>query len=104
MSPSVVVSPSGEAQLVVGATGGTRITSSIALVAMETVWFRSDIEKAISRPRLHHQLMPMAVQIEKDFDKVRMQSYLLHFVLVLSCPYLSHSHIVFYKPFNTQCK
>ncbi|OWR41202.1 glutathione hydrolase 1 proenzyme-like isoform X1 [Danaus plexippus] len=67
MVPSVVLSRNGTADLVIGAAGGTKITTQVALVAMHSILEGDELSDIIPRPRLHHQLMPMEVEYESDF-------------------------------------
>ncbi|XP_028043102.1 glutathione hydrolase 1 proenzyme-like isoform X1 [Bombyx mandarina] len=68
MVPSVVVSKSGAADLVLGAAGGTKITTQVALMATHIIVEGHDLPDVIRRPRLHHQLLPMEIQHEANFD------------------------------------
>ncbi|XP_047030543.1 glutathione hydrolase 1 proenzyme-like [Helicoverpa zea] len=68
MVPSIVMSRSGSVDLVLGAAGGTKITTQVALMARHTILEGSDLPDAVQRPRLHHQLLPMEVQHEADFN------------------------------------
>ena len=58
-------------QQVLGASGGTRITTSIAQVSLLNLWLDMDIKQAIDSPRLHSQLLPQEVIAESGFDSVR---------------------------------
>jgi gamma-glutamyltranspeptidase/glutathione hydrolase/leukotriene-C4 hydrolase len=72
MAPVIIMEKSTQRiQLVLGASGGTRITTSIAQVAMLNLWFNEDIKQAIDSPRLHSQLLPEEVIAERGFDPVR---------------------------------
>jgi len=64
MAPSIFIDGNGDAQLVTGAAGGTKITTATALVAMHVLWFNRNIKEAIDAPRFHHQLFPMRLQYE----------------------------------------
>ncbi|XP_026492336.1 glutathione hydrolase 1 proenzyme-like [Vanessa tameamea] len=68
MVPSIVLSRNGTADLVIGAAGGTKITTQVALVAMHTILDGDELPVVIQRPRLHHQLVPMEVEHEADFN------------------------------------
>ncbi|CAB3221838.1 unnamed protein product [Arctia plantaginis] len=68
MVPCIVRSRSGRVDLILGAAGGTKITTQVALLTRHTILEGQDILDTIQRPRLHHQLLPMEVQHEADFD------------------------------------
>uniref|UniRef100_A0A182N129 Gamma-glutamyltransferase n=1 Tax=Anopheles dirus TaxID=7168 RepID=A0A182N129_9DIPT len=71
MSPTIVTDAAHNVKLVVGAAGGTKITTAVALTLMRVLWFGYDIKEAIDAPRFHHQLIPMAVQYEYgNLDRV----------------------------------
>lgn len=38
---------------------------------MNTILEGSDFAESVMRPRLHHQLMPMEIEYEEDFDPVK---------------------------------
>ncbi|CAF1282486.1 unnamed protein product [Adineta ricciae] len=70
MSPLILVEKhSQRIQQVLGASGGTKITTSIAQVAMLNLWFNENIKDAIDSPRLHSQLLPQEVMAESGFDQ-----------------------------------
>lgn len=69
MSPSVIVDKNGDVRLVIGASGGVRITSSAGLVALLHLYLGEDLDQAIAAKRFHHQLIPMAVQCERSFNQ-----------------------------------
>ncbi|XP_052253641.1 glutathione hydrolase 1 proenzyme-like [Dreissena polymorpha] len=68
MSPAVFVDDKGDVKMVVGAAGGSRITTATAWVAAQVMWFRENIKEAIDSLRLHHQLLPPMFTYEKGFD------------------------------------
>lgn len=67
-APSLFLDKDGSARLVIGASGGTKITTAISLVTMNYLWFNRTLPEAVVDPRLHHQLLPMYIRIDKDFQ------------------------------------
>ena len=63
--PTIVVDKNGSVRLVVGGSGGLRITPGVATVIMNSLWFGLSLNDAIERPRLHHQLYPNRIYYEK---------------------------------------
>ncbi len=57
MSPTVLVSPQGE-RIVIGASGGPFIISSVAQVVVNLLVFEMDPSEAVAAPRMHHQWQP----------------------------------------------
>ncbi|CAF1440184.1 unnamed protein product [Rotaria sordida] len=69
MSPLILLENSHQrVQQVIGASGGTKITTSVAQVVMLNLWFNKNIKEAIDAPRLHSQLLPQEVMAEHGFD------------------------------------
>ncbi|CAM4874212.1 unnamed protein product [Rotaria socialis] len=61
MSPLILLETANQRiQQVLGASGGTKITTSVAQVAMLNLWFNENIKQAIDAPRLHSQLLPQS--------------------------------------------
>ncbi|KAJ3644637.1 hypothetical protein Zmor_022353 [Zophobas morio] len=69
MCPSIIVAEDGEVELVIGAAGGTKITTSVAQIAIKNLWFNIPIQEAVSSRRMHHQLFPMVVSLEQPFKE-----------------------------------
>ncbi|CAF1415545.1 unnamed protein product [Rotaria sordida] len=55
-------------QQAIGASGGTKITTTVAQVVVLNLWFNKNIKEAIDAPRLHSQLLPQEVMAEHGFD------------------------------------
>ncbi|KAG8455857.1 hypothetical protein GDO86_001885 [Hymenochirus boettgeri] len=53
MAPSILLSNKKNFQLVIGASGGSHITSAIALSIINKVWFGENLKKAIKDPKMH---------------------------------------------------
>ncbi len=70
MVPTVVVDGSGDVRLVIGASGGTKITSNVGLVTVRDLFFGMHVKEAIDDKRLHHQLAPMIAYAEEGFRQV----------------------------------
>ncbi|CAG7716058.1 unnamed protein product, partial [Allacma fusca] len=64
MTPAIFTDAAGDVRLVVGGSGGTKITTAATFVAIRSLWFDEDIKVAIDAKRIHHQLAPMEVECE----------------------------------------
>ncbi|CAC5390886.1 GGT1_5 [Mytilus coruscus] len=69
MSPSVVAGKDGGIKLVIGAAGGSHITTSVSYITMRVLWFKETIKQAIDAARIHHQLLPPYIYYESEFPK-----------------------------------
>ncbi|XP_052060351.1 glutathione hydrolase 1 proenzyme-like [Mytilus californianus] len=69
MSPSVVAGKDGDIKLVIGAAGGSHITTSVSYITMRVLWFKETIKQAIDAARIHHQLLPPYIYYESEFPK-----------------------------------
>jgi len=49
----------------VGSPGGTRITTAVMLVLLRRLVFDADIADAVDAPRIHHQMWPDQISVEK---------------------------------------
>ena len=70
MSPAIFIDSQGRARLVIGASGGSKITTSTALTAARHLLQGETVRKAVSRPRLHHQLSPNILEYQSQLDGV----------------------------------
>ncbi|KAK4874270.1 hypothetical protein RN001_013630 [Aquatica leii] len=67
MCPTIITDKEGEVVLVIGAAGGSKITTSVALATLRHLWFNESLSYAINSSRVHHQLMPMRIDYETNF-------------------------------------
>lgn len=74
MSPTILTTKSGDVQMVIGASGGTKIPTAISMVMARSLWMGQDIKKAVDAPRIHHQLMPMRIEYEYGNTQVHLNS------------------------------
>ena len=68
MSPSIIVDNENNVKLILGASGGSKIISAVAQVAIKALWMGLNIEEAIDEYRIHHQLYPQNLEIENGFS------------------------------------
>jgi len=66
-SPTIVLQDD-YVDLVVGASGGTRIITATALTIVNNLDMGKDILASIQQARIHHQLYPNQLQVEYDFS------------------------------------
>lgn len=65
MSPMVIYNNfTGEVRLVIGASGGSYIISSVAQATIRNIIFNQTISEAIEAPRFHNQFIPTKTQVE----------------------------------------
>lgn len=55
--------------MAIGASGGSRIISSVAQTILSVIDFEMGIEKAIESGRYHHQLIPNELEVETNISK-----------------------------------
>ena len=68
--PTIILNPvSGGVELVLGASGGTRILTSVLDATVKYFDWRMDLLNVVEKPRLHHQLLPDRISIEKGYDR-----------------------------------
>lgn len=66
---TIVVNSDGRIELVIGAAGGSRITTAILQGIMRSLLQGKDITNVIANPRIHHQLLPDNVFLEHPISK-----------------------------------
>ena len=73
-SPLIIVDNHQNIRLVLGASGGKKIITSVAQVALLNLLFNENIKQAIDHPRIHHHLSPNEILYEQTFNQVRHHS------------------------------
>lgn len=103
MAPSVFVNGHGDPILIVGASGGAKITTAVATVALRNIFLAEDVKAAIDAPRIHHQYLPDNVWFESNFPAELLESLKLRghklqqitgrssVVMAVACNYLDQS-------------
>ncbi|XP_014477462.1 PREDICTED: gamma-glutamyltranspeptidase 1-like isoform X2 [Dinoponera quadriceps] len=64
MVPSVLVDRYGDVKMVVGAAGGTKITTAVSQVMAKILWMGQTVKEAVDAARIHHQLFPPKLEYE----------------------------------------
>ena len=66
MAPTFLFAPSGELRLAIGAAGGPTIPTTVAQIIVHLVDDKMKLDEAITASRVHHNLSPDAIRIEKN--------------------------------------
>lgn len=67
-APTIVVGPHGEAKIVIGGSGGSRIVTSVFQALIKKLSWGYSLLDTIHSPRLHHQLIPEVVTAEHEIE------------------------------------
>ena len=69
-TPAIVLSPrTGAVELVLGASGGARILTSVLDAIIKYLDWDMDLLDMVEHPRLHHQLLPESISMEKGYSR-----------------------------------
>ncbi|XP_064618472.1 glutathione hydrolase 1 proenzyme-like [Lineus longissimus] len=69
MSPAIIVDDKGDVKLVIGASGGSKIISSVAYCSARALMFGETLKDAIDAARLHDQWVPNKIIYDPSFSK-----------------------------------
>ena len=69
MSPSIIVDDDNRVVAIVGASGGSKIITSVAQVIYRLIYMKQTVKEAVDARRLHHQLVPMQINYEEGVTK-----------------------------------
>jgi gamma-glutamyltranspeptidase / glutathione hydrolase / leukotriene-C4 hydrolase len=68
-TPTIILNAeTGETELVLGASGGARILTSVLDAIVKYLDWKMDILNMIEKPRLHHQLLPEKISMETGYS------------------------------------
>lgn len=69
MVPSILVDEKGDVKMIVGASGGTKITTTVTQIVAKILWMGKTVKAAVDAPRIHHQLIPAELSYEYGVPK-----------------------------------
>ena len=64
MTPTIILNELGQIDFVVGASGGSRIATSVFQSIVRSYWYNMPLLETIAYPRVHHQLLPNEIETE----------------------------------------
>jgi gamma-glutamyltranspeptidase/glutathione hydrolase len=77
MTPTIILK-NGKLYLIVGAPGGSRITTAVMQVIVNVLDFGMNAQEAVSAPRIHHQWMPDQLFVESKYSKKAVKKLLAY--------------------------
>jgi gamma-glutamyltranspeptidase/glutathione hydrolase/leukotriene-C4 hydrolase len=75
-SPFIIIDKQFNIRQILGASGGTKIPTSVAQVCLLNLLFNQNIKESIDHPRIHHHLSPNQINFEQTFDQVSLFNFL----------------------------
>ncbi|XP_016766953.1 glutathione hydrolase 1 proenzyme isoform X2 [Apis mellifera] len=69
MVPSILVDSNDDVRMVIGASGGTKITTTVSQIIAKIIWMNQTVKEAVDAPRIHHQLFPPEMNYEYGVPK-----------------------------------
>ncbi|CAJ0577048.1 unnamed protein product, partial [Mesorhabditis spiculigera] len=75
MSPTIIYNKNdNQVRMVVGASGGSFIISTVAQTVIRTLLFNQTVKEAVDAPRIHNQYLPHQTDYEQQFPKSLIES------------------------------
>jgi len=66
MTPTIVINPQGQTELITGTPGGSTIITTIFQIVTNHIDFGLPVQASVNAPRFHHQHLPDMIQYEED--------------------------------------
>jgi len=66
MTPTIVVTPHGQTELITGTPGGSTIITTIFQIVSNHIDFGMPVQASVNAPRFHHQNLPDLTRYEND--------------------------------------
>ncbi len=84
MSPTIVLDPQGNVELVTGSPGGSRIITTVVQILLDVIDYQLNVAEAENAPRVHDQLWPDELRIERGIspDTVKLLEAMGHKVVL----------------------
>ncbi len=65
MTPTIVINPAGQTELITGTPGGSTIITTIFQIVTNHIDFQMPVQTSVDAPRFHHQHLPDVIRFEK---------------------------------------